>query len=209
MTRVQIRDKIRVNLADTGITYYSDDEINASIQDCYNEVAAKTQFLTKSTPLSWISGKTYYDFVNDSSVTDYLGCIAIFNNNTNMWLRDDISLRDFDRLRRDWELWHGAPQFWAPHSFQRVAICPRMTTATGTFVLWYWAAAPIMTVDSDVPLVATDMQDLFENYCTADLLETAEEIVKAATFWQTYDEHLASYKERSHNLAKAQLLLRI
>ena len=208
MTRQQIRDVIRVNLADVGISYYSDAEINSSIQDCYNEVCAKSQCLVKSaTSLTWRESN-YYDFVT-LGVTDYLGCIAIFNILTNQWLRDDLSLRDFDRIRRDWELWKGQPQFWASHSLQYVAVAPRVAVAIGTYTLWYWAVAPTLSGDSDTPLIAVDMHDLFEYYCTADLLETAEEAVKAAAFWKPYEEHLLSYKQRCHELAKAELLLRI
>lgn len=209
MDREDIRNVIRTNLADVGITYYSDDEINASIQDAYNEVCAKSQCLVKSSTKSWVSGKNYYDPVVDLSITDYLGCVAVFNNNTNWWLRDDISLRDLDRLRRDWEVWSGNPQFWAPHSFQRFAVAPKLTSAVGTFNLIYWASAPVMTSDSDIPVIATDMHDLFEYYCTADLLETAEEAVKANIFWALYEDHLAEYKKRCHDLARANLLLRV
>lgn len=208
MTRKQIRDSVRTNLADVGISFYSDVEINASIQDAYNEICAKTQCLVKSSTRSWVSNRNYYDFVTDG-VTDYLGCIAIFNNNTNQWLRDDLSLRDFDRLRRDWEIWIGEPQFWASHSLKRIAIAPKPASATGTFILWYWANAPTLATDDDVPLIAADMHGLFEDYCTGDLLDTAEEIVKGKPFRDDYDKNVVIYKERCHNLAKAELLLRI
>lgn len=207
MTRKEIRDLVRINLADAGITYYSDAEINASIQDAYNEICAKSQCLVKSSTRNWAAAN-YYDFLTDG-VTDYLGCIAIFNNVTNQWLRDDLSLRDFDRLRKDWELWTGQPQYWAPHSIKYTAIAPKLATAAGTFILWYWATAPTLSGDSDTPSIATDVHDLFEQYCTGDLLETAEEAVKASVFWSQYDAGILEYKERCHNLAKAELLLRI
>jgi hypothetical protein len=208
MTRAQIRAAIRMNLDDAGVTFYQDDEINTSIQDAYNEIAAKTRCIVKSTTLNWGDAKTYYDFLS-LGVSDYFGTIAIFNNNSNLWLRDDVNLRDFNRIRRDWETWRGESQFWAPHSFKYTAVCPCLETGSGNFVLWYYAVAPTLVDDTSVPIIATDVQRLFEYYSTADLLETAEEATKASIWWGKYDPILNAYKERCHNLAKSQLLLRI
>jgi hypothetical protein len=210
VTRAEIRDTIRENLDDAGVTFYTDVEMNSSIQDCYNEVCAKTLCLAKTASgLSWQNSKNYYDPIVDLAVADYIGTIGVFNNNTKFWLFDNVTMRDFDRIRRDWELWNGQPEFWSTHSLQRFCVVPKMLAATGTFDLRYYAKAPVMTTDSDVPLIATDMHDLFEFYCTGDLLESADEITKAASWWSDYTEHIEVYKQRVHNLAKTDLLLRV
>ena len=210
MTRGQIRAVVRDDLADNGVTFYSDAEVNVSIQDCYNEVCAKSLCLAQTAAgLSWINGKNYYDPIADLGVADYIGTVGIFNNNTKFWLFDNVTLRDFDRIRRDWELWNGQPEFWATHSLKMFCVVPKLLTAVGTFDLRYYAAAPILVDDTSVPLIATDMHDLFEYYCTADLLETADETTKAQGWWKDYYEHLDTYKQRVHNLAKSDLLLRV
>lgn len=208
-TRAQLRAILKVNLAESGITngQFNDDEINDSIQDAYNEIVKSTYCIIKTTNVNFVNNCTYYDFVA-LGVTDYMGCIAIFNNNTNWWLRDDIQLRDYQRLRRDWETWNGQSQFWAGHSLKYVALAPKLLTAVGYMVLTYWAFAPILT-DSDTPLVASDMQSLFEYYCMGDLLDGADEPMKAADWWKQYKTNIPKYKERCKNLAKAQLLLRV
>lgn len=210
MTVLQLRTNIRVNLNDNGITFYSDQDINDSIQDAYNEIAARTKFLTKTAAnLSWQANSNYYDFLS-LGVTDYLGTIGIFNNVSNLWLRDDISIKQFDNIRRDWELWIGSPQFWAPHSFKYTAIAPKYAVANaGTYNLLYNASAPILSGDTDSPLIAADMQVLIELYATADLLESADEPTKAITFWNQYTPKLEIYKQRSGNAAKSDLLMRI
>lgn len=208
-TRAQIRTLLKSNLAEAGISsgQYNDDEINDSIQDAYNEIVSKSYCIIKSATVNYVDQMTYYDFIT-LGITDYMACIAIFNNNTNWWLRDDISLRDFQRLRRDWETWQGQPQFWAGHSFKYVAIAPKLFTAVGSMLLWYWATAPVLT-DGDTPLVANDMQSLFEFYCMGDLLDGAEEPSKAAIWWEQYNNNLPKYKERCKNLAKSQILMRV
>jgi len=212
MTLAQIRTNVRSNLYDAAVTFYDDDTIDQSIQDGYNEVAAKCRCITKSVAVQQLALQPYYDFLNVSGIADYLGCIAIFNQDTQFWLRDDVSLRDFDRIRRDWELWVGEPQFWAPHSQQYVAVCPvlpAIITGVNLFTLWYWAQAPALSDDSSVPLIASDMQPMLEWYATGDLLEDAQEVTKAADWWQRFETDKVKYRERCINLAKAQLLLRV
>lgn len=207
MNRGQIRQAISNNLEDANLTYYSNQEIDDSIQDCYNEVCAKTRCLVKSITLNWLSEINYYDYIS-LGVSDYLGTVAIFNNASNLWLRDDVNIRDLHRIRRDWELWRGQPQFWVPHSLQYTVVCPCLQVGIGSYELWYYCIAPTLVNDTDVPVIATDMHSIFEQYCTADLLETAEESQKAIRWKTDYFNSLDSYKRRCHNFAKSQLLLR-
>lgn len=209
MNRAQLRADVRSNLSDAGITFYDDDSINQSLQDAYNTIAVRCLCIVKSATVNQVPNQPYYDF-KTLGTADYLGTIGIFNLSTNFWLRDDVSLRDFDRLRRDWEKWDGQPQFWTPHSLKYVAIAPNLSAVSGQqFTLWYWAIAPIFTLDTDTPLVAADMQTLLEYYATADKLEDAEEPTKASTWWKLFEDDADDYHKRCLNLAKTDLLLRV
>lgn len=212
MTLAQIRGNVQSNLNDAGVTYFSEQAINDSIQDAYNEVAAKCRCIIKSVTINQIANQPYYDFVA-LGVSDYLGTIAIFNQETQYWLRDDISLRDFDRLRRDWEQWVGQPQFWAPHSQRLIAVAPNLATvvvpSSQQFTLWYWGIAPSLSSDSSIPLVASDMQTLLEFYATGDLIQNAEEVSKAQPWFQMYERDKEAYKQRCVDLARADILLRV
>jgi hypothetical protein len=208
MNRGQIRTRVLKNLSDAGVIY-SVNELNDFLQDGYNEVAERSKCIIKSASVNQVANAPYYDFIT-LGVTDYLGTIGIFNNATQFWLRDDISLRDFDRLRRDWEQWTGSPQFWAPHSLQYIAVCPNeFQIVAQTFSLWYWAIAPTFTTDSDTPLIATDKQNLLENYATAMALEDSKELTKASTYMAQYEEDIQEYTKRCVTLAAADLLQRV
>jgi hypothetical protein len=233
MTRGQLKTILRFNLADIGVTFYSDENLNDSIQDAYDDVACLCKCITKSVTLSWIPNLSYYDFVVDCNVSDYMGTIGIFNNVTNRWLRDDLTLRHFDGLRIDWENWSGTPEFWTSSDPKRIAIAAkypgsasrtgafasdRFTTAffvdsavtsVGTFSLLYCAVAPTLTADTDTPLIATDMQYLLEYYVTADMLETAEEFIKAQDYWNKYYSDVEAYAERVKRNNTSDLLLRL
>lgn len=208
MNRQQIAANIRDNLADRGVKSVTANSINESIQDGYNEVVGKSLCLVKSVVLSWQSQITYPNF-QAMGVTDYLGTIAIFNYNTNLWLEDNLTFRDLDRIRPNWETWEGNPRFWLPHSLTRITIAPRLSNAYGTFKLVYWANAPTLAGDLDVPLIASDMQSLLEDYATADQLETLEEPKKASFSWGSYKAKLELYKQRVMNLASIDLLQRL
>lgn len=231
MTRGQIKTNIRINLADAGVVNYDEATLNDSLQDAYDDIAVLTQYNVKEVTLNWVSNLSYYNFPL-LGVDDYLMPIAIFNNITNRYLRDDLNLRDFDRIRRDWENWQGTPQFWAPsdpysiavaakyvgtgtsgafapHAFSNAFFIGTSFGSLGSFLLIYSAIAPQFVNDDSVPEIATDVQNLFEFYSTADLLEQFEEFSKADEYWGRYWDSIDEYASRVKRNNKADLLLRV
>lgn len=208
MNRIVAKEAILKNLNDAGATFFTSDDLNDSIQDAYDDIVALSQCLVSSVQLNWQNELTYYYFKN-LAVTDYLHTIAIFNHNTNRFLCDNASLREMDKFRDDWEIWNGQPEYWIPHTFESVAIVPRPLIATGQFTLYYAKKAPVITLDATDFLFTKHANDLIEEYVTADLLEQAEEFMKAAPFWKSYFEGVIAFKAQCHNIAKADLMLRI
>lgn len=229
-TRGVIKSIVRTNLNDNGITFWSDSDLNDSIQDAYDDIVCLSQCIPKTATFKWIGQLTYYDAIQDLGLTDYLSTVAIFNYSTNLWLRDDLNLRDLDRLRRDWECWIGTPQFWVSTSPRHFAIAPKYPTqrsngafsapafseafyigsnSLNSFKILYWATAPILTGDSSTLLTASDVQNMFEFYVTADMLEQAQEFSKAAEFWGKYYDSLTEYSQRVKANNKSDLLLRV
>ena len=233
-TRGQVKAEIQSNLTDLNINFYSDADLNNAIQDAYDDIVILTQCIQKKVTLPWISNLSYYSFV-EQGVSDYMGTIAIFNNVSNLWLRDDLSLKDFDRIRRDWETWIGTVMFWAPSDPKYIAICPKMLgsnliygafdfnsfnnnaffinnsaiSSLGSFILYYWAIAPTLQSDGDTFLIASDKTTAITRYATADLLEQCQEFNKAATFWQPYLIDVDEYADRVKRNCKSDLLLRV
>ena len=230
--RGQLKTTVRQNLDDAGVTFYSDDDLNESLQDAYDDIAILSQCICKNKTLQWIGDLSYLNFKEDYGVLDYLATVAIFNYSTNMWLRDDLTIRDLDRIRRDWELWVGTPQFWCTSDPLHIAIAPKYPPAgaspgafnplafsdaffigtvssLGNFKLVYWAQAPVLTGDSSIFLMASDVQNLLEFYTTADMLESAEEFGKASEYWEKYYNSLVEYSARVKRNNKADLLLRV
>ena len=205
MTFANIKDDIRGNLDDAGVTFYSNDDLTESLQDAYDDVVFQTQCIIKKQSLNFPVGP-YLDL--SEYIEDFMGVCAIFNQNTNRFLRDDLTLRDFDNLRIDWELWNGTPDFWAPATFNIIAISPAYLSKMSGLDIYYFAKAPFV-IDTATPLISVDFLDLLEDYSTADLLEQAEEFTKASRHWKTYIERIPDYRERTKKLAKRDILLKI
>lgn len=207
MTRKDVRRDVQINLDDINAGQYSIDAINDSIQDCYDDIACKTLFLVKSTTVNLI-GSCYYDF-KALGILDYLGTIAVLNNNTNMFLQDNVSLKDLDYIRWDWELWRGQPIFWCPHSLDKIVIGPQMESPIGSFKLFYFAQAPRLSDDVTNIIIADDVQTAFEHYCTADQLEIASEYKKAVGFWVQYNNSVTEYKRRTQVISVSDYVARV
>lgn len=234
MTRGAIKATIRSNLHDAGVTFYSEDDLNDSVQDAYDDIAILAKFIIKRATCHYLDDVSYYDAAVDLGIVDFLGATAIYSNRNNRWLDDNISLRQLDNIRTDWETWTGTPEMWIPVSVKKFAIVPKTTgsgassgtfekiaftdafeigsfgtAANNTFELYFWCLAPALKNDEDGFLIAPDMQSLLEYYGTADLLEQAQEFIKAETWWIQYYQGVEEYKERIANIAKSDLLLRV
>ncbi len=206
-----IKTNIGINLNDSSNVNYSTNDLQDSIQDSYNDIVSQTQCIVKKTTLTWQASVSYYDMI--TLVSDYLACVAIFNNINKTWLFDDLTLINLDKLRDDWELAIGTPENWISLNFKYVAIFPKYKSipvlpAINTFDLYYWATAPAV-VDTQTPLITGDFQHLLEKYSTADLLEQFEEYTKASIFWESYILEIEDYKERVKNLATRDMLFLI
>lgn len=208
MTFGQIKARVAGNLADANTTFYSEEDLIDSLQDGYDDIAFQAKCIIKKAIDIPFRVSPYYDF--SLYIPDFLQLTAIFNNNTNCFLDDNLSLRDFDKLRSDWELWVGTPQWWCPADLRMNVILPFYSTIPSQSMdVYYNAMAPVITDDSETPLIAGDMQKLLEWYCTGDLLEQAEEFTKASAYFSQYNSVLAEYKERCQLAARRDLLITI
>ena len=168
--------------------YYTDDDLQASIDDGYQEICAYTGLLLKSTILNFTANKTYYDM--RTLIPDYLGVVAIFNEAIKRWMLPS-SIRKFDEQRIDWETAAGVPYYFAPVSHRYVAIYKKPIVANyGRMFVFYRATAPDTAGTDDVFLLPGDHQFVLEDYSIADLEEQNQEWGKAAVRVQSYKERL-------------------
>lgn len=198
VSEIKTRIKQNLEVEDVTLSFYTDgddSDLTDSIQDGYEEVCALAQTREKMALLSFVSDLTYYNFY--TLIDDYVNVIAIFNKNTNRWL-DQRDKQFFDIVRYDWECAHGNPSDYWPVDFQRIAFYPHLVSAIGQMEVFYAAKANILT-DASTPEVLDPNTRILEYYCTADLLEQAEEFTKAAIWWEKYQMELSLLISRTSN----------
>jgi hypothetical protein len=182
LTRDQIASFVRQNLNDLGITFFTANDINASIQEGYSLTTAVTRCIEKTITVPFQSRLVYYNF--RKIIPDYLNISRIYNQNSKAWLEGKG--RRFGRnCRSNWETEIGQPAFYIPYSYEYVVIFPHQFNAVGSMDIFYNATANILQPDS-IPDIPYQYEGILENYATADLLEQIPELQKAQPFWAEY-----------------------
>ena len=182
MTRDDLAARVRFNLNDSGITFYSADDINDSIQDGYNEVVALARTIESTATVNFTASLSYYDL--STLISDYLHVIAIYNNTTKKWL-DYLPLKVLQELDARWETKIGNPQYFTVLDDSYIAVYPKVSVTTGTMLVVYKAMANTLSA-ATVPTIPDFHQIILEQYTTMDLLEQAEEFVKAGEWMAEY-----------------------
>lgn len=197
MNLANLRSNVASNVGDPGMVQFTADSINTSIQEGYGLICAATLCIEKSQGFPQVGGQVYYDFA--ASIGDFLCLAALFNYNTNRWLipADRGQFRD---MRWDWELQTGEPIWFDQINYRYTCVVPANKDAVGGFLVFYKAAADILT-DNTVPSLPMQLVKCIENYATMDQLVLAQEFSKCTRY---YKEFIADIpKIRRLALAKA------
>jgi hypothetical protein len=199
MTRDQAASKIRRNLNDLGITYYSENDLNESIQDGYDEIVVFCECIEARYDVPFVNNTTYYNLRN--TVPNYYRIIKIRDIDKNRFL-DPASARGENFYRDDWEIVNSDPREFVIAGPDYVGMSGRSSVATGSFTVFYKATAETLGPNS-VLRISDKFINLIIDYCTADLLEQNEEYQKAARYWDKYEPALEDYRRKIQLLANS------
>lgn len=185
-TRVDIRQRILNHFENP--VYFTDQAVNDSTQDGYDEIVAFTGLIQKAVVLPFQNGLSYYDMI--SLIPDYVGVVAIFNKAINRWMLPS-SLRKLDQVRIDWETAFGVPYYFSVVSHRYMAIYKKPNVDSyGDMYVFYKASAPTLT-DSTTLALPDDFLNTLEDYVETDLWEQNQEWGKAAVHLNAYADNLA------------------
>jgi hypothetical protein len=206
MTRGSIKANIQIYMGDIGASFWSEDNLNDSIQDSYTEIAGAIQAIRKNGTVTFPANVNYLTPATLLSDTTYLNTLAIFDINRNIFLKDNLSWpKDFQKIRPDWELMVLPPDYWCPVDCTQIVVFGRLP-ATSPYKLYYSATASTLTSDSDV-LLLPDLAELaIEEYVQGDLLEQAEEFSKSQMHFAKYEGELAKLVQLSKDFAKSDFM---
>ncbi len=192
-TRLQIANKIRENLDDQ-FGYYSVEDINNSLQDGYDEVAAESGCIEKGVAINFETNKVYYDL--RELIPDFISLVGIWNRRVKRWMIP-VSDRELDKLRENWETAHGEPYLFWPINYRYIAIFPAISGAGDASInkmyIMYKAAADQL-IDTTEPQIPINVQDdILTHYGSMDMFEQAEE-------WTKAQKHLGHYMDKIEEL---------
>ena len=199
MTRDQAATRIRQNLDDLGVTFYSLSDINESIQDAYDEVVVYCGCLDSEVEINFANNLTYYDI--RTLVPNFYRVSKIWHPGINGFYglsndRNELSYRN------NWELSSNVSREALVAGPNRIGMVGRSANATGFFRLFYKTTAPVLSANT-VILINEGYIRLIELYGTADLLEQNEEFTKASKLWEEYEVMLSKYKQKVDLLSKS------
>jgi len=189
MTKEEIINRVRDELDDNGISYYSTADLNDSFDDGYNEVVLFSRPLEKMMTVDLADDTVYYNLYEETY--DFFHVFAIWSTSSKSWLLNkDVSY--FKEIRWDWELATGNPDGFAVINFQYIGLFPHPATPTSTdqMEIFYKANAMPLT-NQESPGFPEQYQIVLQYYCMKDLLEQAEEISKASIYAAKYQDALS------------------
>lgn len=195
MTQGQLTTRVLTNLDDLGASFYSPADTTDSLQDGYDLTAALSECIESNAVVNFVGGLVYYDFSN--LIPNYLRIYGIYNNDTNRWM-EPIDTIELYKLRDNYELANGTPWWFQPIDAKYTLIFPVPTASTGSMTVLYKAKAPTFA-SPDIPSIPSVNHNVLEFYSTADLLEQAEEFVKALKYWNMYNKTLADVQKLMRN----------
>lgn len=189
---VAIQARVTRNLNDAGVVYYRNKDYTDSIQDGYDEVAARTACIEKIATVPFVNNQTYYDFM--TLIPDFMAIKGIFNGRIKRWMIPSMA-PELDGFRIDWEMAKNEPNYFFPVNFRWVAIFPipaSSNSGNNNMYIWYAAQADTLAQTS-IPQIPPDNINLLEFYTTADLLDQSEEYSKADFYWALYEKNMLEF----------------
>lgn len=170
--------EVQNNLNDSGLHWFSEDDILTSLQEAYNKLVAMLAPIEHSTLIPQLS-TPYYNLA--AQISDYMYLSAVYNPYTNLWL-EGMSYKLMKATYQTY-LAIGQPKWFNIVDLRRTLFWPFQPSATGVLYVIYKASAPPVSYDS-VPLLPHSCGALMlEYFATADLCEQARQFKKAKIWW--------------------------
>lgn len=182
MTKGQLIARVKANLDDNNI-FYSVDDYNDALQDAYDDTVVDTLCIEKQIDITLPANFLYHNL--PAYIPDFLAVRAIYNPRINLWL-EPISLLELKAMRHDWEKAVAQPTHYCPLSWEYIIVWPTYTSDQ-TYTVKYAAQAETLLGANDSVDIYPNASRIPEDYCTADLLEQAQEIKKAELYWAVYE----------------------
>jgi hypothetical protein len=195
MTFSEIRDEVRRRLRESSDSpvFWSDADIDVSINEGLAELADATEFHEKWQKIEILEDRPYYD-MRTIARDEFLVCGPAFNTTTNRWL-DPTSPRELELGDLEWEGRTGEPEYFMVRGLWWVGYWPVKATEEGEIKQYYIGIPDAMVEDADVPPIHTAHHYALVEFALADLFAQDGEADLAWASWKEYGLYEARVKK--------------
>jgi hypothetical protein len=187
MTFGEMQDRTRTRLNELTSAFFSDDDIQTSLNEGYAELADATEFYEREAMVPLLKWRTYYDLSLILPDT-FLSPRRAYNPRTSRWMipTDDREM-DFHTFVQ-WELTKGEPEKYLMRGNWWLGVFPKPDRDSEGLRLIYSAIPSDMTDDDEEPVdIPREFHQGIMYYAISDLMSQQRETVKAIRFWGAPD----------------------
>ena len=198
MTRGEVKARVRTNLDDVQVTFFTALDIEDSLSDAYYWSSVFANTIEKTKNISFQKDCPYYSL--QTIIPDHFAVTGVYDLSRKRFLPYKSRL-DLIGINSNYEMWHGPPEYFFVHSQNYLFIGPQplniaSSVQSGDLDLKIFYRAFDDSVISDIDRYRLPLQgeDCIEFYATADLLEQAQEWTKAQFYWDKFHSQLITSK---------------
>lgn len=161
MSLEDLRLRVADGIDDAGMIFFTEDQIDHSIDEAMEVIAEKSGCIKRSAFVSVREGANFY-FIN-SIATDIMIPYRIWNENRGSRLKG-TTMAELDSYHRTWLTTSGDPDSWFPVSWDYFGVYPHAATAGGVLRVDYLAWPRALQDDDDEPELPESSQDALIHY---------------------------------------------
>lgn len=199
MTRGEVKTRVRANLDDAAVTFFTSIDLEESIEDAYYWSSAFANTIEKTANISFQQNCPYYNL--QTIIPDHFAVTGVHDLARNKFLTYK-SRQELISLNNEYEMWHGPPEYFYIHSQNYLFIAPQplgvasLTQTANQDLKIFYRAFDDNVIDDFHHHYRLPIQgeDCLEFYATADLLEQAQEWSKAQLYWDKFYSQLTTSK---------------
>ena len=187
MTFAELQSAVRLQLKDSGTTFFTDQDIKDALNEGYAELADATEFYERQANLPLLAGRGYFDLTSVLPDT-FLSCRHVYNTTTSQWLIETDAFQMDMESYGQWEIVTGEAQKYILRGHWWLGIWPHEETDTSNLRIYYTSIPAAMELSTDEPAILREFHPGLVHFACSDLHSQQRETAKAVEYWKEYKE---------------------
>jgi hypothetical protein len=203
MTFGEMQTEVRRKLHESGVDFFSNQDVKDAINEGSDELADATEWHERQVTIPLLQGRTHYDLTTVIP-EPFLTPLRCWNVTTSQWLTPVDPLELDTKTWVQWELIYGEPQKYMMRGNGWLGVFPRRSANGGGVRFIYTSIPGAMTDDDEEPEFPREFHPALTEFAISDLLAQVRERKKALDRWASYvsyQEGLRAYVNNRQSIA--------